>query len=124
MQNLLIFAKLLQGFPRGNVFPEKLKRSRSQRNSDRVGKAKTAEARGAPAMASQSKYDSCWTGCGVSAYLGQRPFRREPGYLKAPDRIFPQVLSRRFRVAGTFCRQRWFARYARSESLLCLLILA
>jgi len=39
--------------------------------------------------------------------------------LKAPRRIYPQILSRWFRIAGTFCRQRWFARYARSESLLC-----
>jgi hypothetical protein len=31
----------------------------------------------------------------------------------------PQILSRRFRIAGTYCRQRWFVRYARSESLLC-----
>jgi hypothetical protein len=36
--------------------------------------------------------------------------------------IFPQILSRRFRIAGTYCRQRWFVRYARSESLLCAAI--
>lgn len=35
-------------------------------------------------------------------------------------RIFPQILSRQFRIATTYCRQRWFLRYARSESLLCL----
>jgi hypothetical protein len=33
--------------------------------------------------------------------------------------IFPHVISRSFCIAGTYCRQRWFVRYARSESLLC-----
>lgn len=68
-------------------------------------------------MASQSNYDGCWTARDVSPHSRPRPFRREPGYLRSPNRIFPQILSRRFRIAGTFCRQRWFARYARSESL-------
>jgi hypothetical protein len=31
MQNLLILPKLLQGFSRGNVFPEKLKEAANQR---------------------------------------------------------------------------------------------
>jgi hypothetical protein len=53
----------------------------------------------------------------------RRPFRRLPGHLKTPRLIFPQILSKRFRIAGTFCRQRWFARYARSESRLCSLVL-
>jgi hypothetical protein len=75
-------------------------------------------------MASQSNYGDCRTARGMRLNSRLRPFRREPGYLTTPDRIFPQILSRRFRIAGTFCRQRWFARYARSESLLCLLTLS
>ena len=75
-------------------------------------------------MASQSNHDGCRVVRSASPHLGHTHFRREPGYLKSPNRIFPQILSRRFRIAGTFCRQRWFARYARSESLLCLLSLA
>ena len=75
-------------------------------------------------MASQANHDGCRTVRSASTDLRQPRFRREPGYLKSPDRIFPLILWRRFRIAGTFCRQRWFARYARSESLLCLLGLA
>jgi hypothetical protein len=42
------------------------------------------------------------------------------GYLRASKAIFPQILARCFRIAGIYCRQRWFVRYARSESLLCV----
>jgi len=75
-------------------------------------------------MASQSNHDGCRGLRNISPHLRHQSFRREPGYLKSPGRIFPQILWRHFRIAGTFCRQRWFARYARSESLLCLLGLA
>jgi hypothetical protein len=44
--------------------------------------------------------------------------------LKAKKHIFPQILSRHFRMAPTYCRQRWFLRYARGESLLCLRTIA
>jgi len=71
-------------------------------------------------MASESNSGDCRFARGITPPSRLRPFRREAGYLKSPDRIFPQILFRRFRIAGTFCRQRWFARYARSESLLCL----
>ena len=71
-------------------------------------------------MASRSDRDDCRTAFSIFARSPQYRFRRLSGHLKAPRRIFPQILSRRFRIAGTFCRQRWFARYARSESLLCL----
>jgi len=79
-------------------------------------------------MASVSNHDGCRTAYNVAqpSCLRLHPdshrgrFRRVSGHLKSPSRIFPQVLSRCFRIAGTFCRQRWFARYARSESLLCL----
>jgi hypothetical protein len=71
-------------------------------------------------MASQSNPEGCRAIRAIAAHLLLPRFRREPGYLKAPDRIFPQILARWFRIAGTFCRQRWFTRYARSESFLCL----
>jgi hypothetical protein len=47
VQNLLIFAKLLQGFARGNVFPEKLKRDCKSAGLGLPGQAKTAEFKGA-----------------------------------------------------------------------------
>ena len=71
-------------------------------------------------MTCEANHDGCRTAPGISPEQRQPRFRREPGFLKSPDRIFPQIICRRFRIAGTFCRQRWFARYARSESLLCL----
>jgi hypothetical protein len=71
-------------------------------------------------MASESNSGDCRGARGICPFSRLGTFRREPGYLKTPDRIFPQILFRRFRIAGTFCRQRWFARYARSASLLCL----
>jgi hypothetical protein len=120
VQNLLIFAKLLQGFPRGNVFPEKLKRDCKSAELGLPEQAKPTASRGAPAMASRSDHDDCRTLCGFLAHSRRRPFRRVSGHLKASRRIFPQILSRWFRIAGTFCRLRWFARYARSESLLCM----
>jgi hypothetical protein len=122
VRNLLIFAKLLQGFARGNVFPEKLKRGCKSAGLGLLGQGEN-RIKGVPAMASRSDCDGCGT-----AWVSFRPsclrlflgrFRRVVSHLKAASRIFPQILSRRFRIAGTFCRQRWFARYARSESLLC-----
>jgi len=46
MQNLLIFAKLLQGFARGNVFPEKLKRDSKFAGLELPGQAKKADIEG------------------------------------------------------------------------------
>jgi hypothetical protein len=42
VQNLLIFAKLLQGFARGNVFPVKLKKDREPAALGAPGQAKNS----------------------------------------------------------------------------------
>jgi hypothetical protein len=77
--------------------------------------------RSAPAVVLSSNRDGCRRSGAIPARAGEPVFRRLPGYLRARKTIFPQILSRRFRIAGTYCRQRWFVRYARSESLLCAL---
>jgi hypothetical protein len=78
--------------------------------------------KGALALALSSNRDGCRSS-GIIPDRGREPvFRRLPGYLRASKAIFPQILSRRFRIAGTYCRQRWFVRYARSESLLCAFV--
>jgi hypothetical protein len=43
MQNLLSFAKLLQGFPHGNDFPEKLAKDWKQAGPPQPPSARTAE---------------------------------------------------------------------------------
>ncbi len=75
--------------------------------------------RGTPAMASRSKHDGCRSV--IPLCSRHPPFRRVSGHLRAKNRIFPQVLSKHFRIASTFCRQRWVLRYARSEWLLPVL---
>ncbi|MBB6144795.1 hypothetical protein HNQ77_002751 [Silvibacterium bohemicum] len=55
----------------------------------------------------------------IPVRAGEPAFRRLPGFLRIGKAIFPQIIARHFRIAGTYCRQRWFVRYARSESLLC-----
>jgi hypothetical protein len=59
----------------------------------------------------------------MSARRSEPAFRRLSGFLRLRKAIFPQILFRCFRIAGIYCRQRWFVRYARSESLLCALLL-
>ncbi len=70
-------------------------------------------------MAFSSISDDCRRPGSIPARSGEPVFRRLPGYLRMSKAIFPQILSRCYRIAGTYCRHRWFARYARSESLLC-----
>jgi hypothetical protein len=76
--------------------------------------------RGALSMASSSNHDGCRSAEVKLSRRRTRPFRRVAGHLNSKKRIFPQILARQFRIATTFCRQRWFLRYARSESLLYL----
>lgn len=71
-------------------------------------------------MISSANHDGCRSAKCSPLCARMRPFRRTSGHLKAKKRIFPQILSRQYRIATPFCRQRWFLRYARSESLLCL----
>lgn len=59
-------------------------------------------------------------GCRRAPALKRHLFRRLAGHLRTGKQIFPEIIARHFRIAGTYCRQRWFVRYARSESLLCL----
>jgi hypothetical protein len=73
-------------------------------------------------MAASSKHDGCRRVRAIPHRAGEPVFRRLPGYLCHSNAIFAQILSRRFRIAGTYCRHRWFVRYARSESLLCAAI--
>lgn len=64
--------------------------------------------------------DTIHEGCRCAPALKFRLFRRLAGHLRAGKYIYPQILAKHFRIASTYCRQRWFVRYARSESLLCL----
>jgi len=66
---------------------------------------------------SSNRVGCCRTGIWPD-HASEAVFRRLPGYLRHSKAVFPEILSRRFRIAGTYCRQRWFAKYARSESLL------
>ena len=70
-------------------------------------------------MAASLNRDGCRGARAILHRAAEPAFRRLPGYLRLRKAIFPQILSRRFRIAGTYCRHRWFVRYARSESLLC-----
>jgi hypothetical protein len=73
-------------------------------------------------VALSSNREGCCRSGAIPVRDREPVFRRLPGYLHLSKAIFPQILSRRFRIAGTYCRQRWFVRYARSESLLCALL--
>jgi len=70
-------------------------------------------------MAVSLNRDGCCRARAIFDCVATPAFRRLPGHLRHSKAIFPQILSRRFRIAGTYCRHRWFVRYARSESLLC-----
>jgi hypothetical protein len=77
-------------------------------------------------MAASSKRDGCRRPYPDPDPVSRRApvpaFRRLPGYLRHSKAVFAQILCRCFRIAGTYCRHRWFVRYARSESLLCAMI--
>jgi hypothetical protein len=83
---------------------------------------KRIQQRDAQAVSFSSNRDGCRRPGVVPARAGEPVFRRLPGFLRIGKAIFPQILFRRFRIAGIYCRQRWFVRYARSESLLCVLL--
>ena len=74
-------------------------------------------------MAASSKRDGCRRPSADPDPVPRRAavpaFRRLAGYLHHSKAVFAQILCRHFRIAGTYCRHRWFVRYARSESLLC-----
>lgn len=71
-------------------------------------------------MERNSNPDAVHEGCRLGPQSRFSPFRRVAGHLRFGKQIFPEIIARHFRIAGTYCRQRWFVRYARSESLLCL----
>jgi hypothetical protein len=92
-----------------------------QASSARINKKSVGRIRKgtAPAVAFSTNRDGCRRPGTIPVRAGEPVFRRLPGYLPSGKAFYPQILSRRFRIAGTYCRQRWFVRYARSESLLC-----